>query len=88
MSKYSRIATSVLAAAGAALAAASPALADPGSMFGPDVQVPENPWNHSAVAVCATDVLTAPVFGSSVGEVLNHCGNGAVVAEMLDHAQG
>ncbi|KOV85122.1 hypothetical protein [Nocardia sp. NRRL S-836] len=88
MFNYSRIATSVLAAAGAALAAASPALADPGSGFGMDAHVPDNPWNHSAVAVCATDVLTAPVSGASLGQVLNHCADGKVVHEMVHHVQG
>jgi hypothetical protein len=87
--KHSRIATTVLAAAGAALAAASPAMAAPGSSFDPGLgPVPDNPWTHSAVAVCATDALTVPVGGATVGEVLYHCANGDVLAEVVQHAQG
>ncbi len=84
----SRIATSVLAAAGAALAAASPALADPDPNFGPGASLPHNPYTHSAAARCVQDVVTAPLGGATAGEVLRHCANGHVLAEAIHHAQG
>jgi hypothetical protein len=76
--KSSRIATPVLAAAGAALAAASPAAADNDSNFGGGVNAAQN-WNFTAADVCLQEVAVVPVLGDWVGDHVNNCSNGNVI---------
>ncbi|ANZ42033.1 hypothetical protein BBK82_44995 [Lentzea guizhouensis] len=83
MFKTSRIATTVLAAAGAALAAASPALADDDLAFGPGVNASNN-WDYTAVRTCFQELAVVPVGGSTVVDAVDHCVQGNV----LNHVQG
>ncbi|MFD5830365.1 hypothetical protein [Lentzea sp. NPDC060358] len=78
MSNKSRIATTILAAAGATLAAASPALADNDSNFGGGVNAANN-WNFVAAAVCLQEVAVVPVLGDYVSDHVNNCSNGNVI---------
>ncbi|MGW6929572.1 hypothetical protein ACWGE0_05845 [Lentzea sp. NPDC054927] len=82
MFNSSRIATTVLAAAGATLAAASPALADNDSNFGPGVNAANN-WAFSAASVCFQELAVVPTGAPWIGDTFNHCVNGNV----LNHGQ-
>lgn len=82
MFKTSRIATAVLTAAGATLAAVSPAVASPGIAEGEPN--PAATWDFSAAPVCFQELAVLPAGGGWAGDVANHCVNGNV----LGHGQG
>ncbi|MEV6240484.1 hypothetical protein [Lentzea sp. NPDC051838] len=78
MFKSSRIATTVLAAAGATLAAASPALADSDSNFAPGVNAATN-WAFTAADVCIQELAVVPALSDWTGNHKNNCSNGNVI---------
>ena len=79
MFNTSRIAASVLAAVGAALAAATPALAEPVEPFAPTAN-----WDYSAPRTCFQELAVVPVGGATVMDAVNHCIEGNV----LNHLKG
>ncbi|MGW7428175.1 hypothetical protein ACWGIN_01350 [Streptomyces sp. NPDC054861] len=72
----------IITVVGAVLCAATiaaPAHADEDSNFGGGINA-ANAWNFTAAAVCLQEVAVAPVLGDWVGNHVNNCSNGNVIA--------